>query len=580
MSGIIPIFLIVFAFPFVLQGWGTLLCHMTLQKTTRANVSFWQRVILGFPVVGGLGYLINLALPISDTVSNLVWIAGLIAAFTWGRQSFISFFNNRSHLGIALFFAIALAILTRVENHLYDTGYYMYHFLWMKNARMFVGMAAMDINFGVNSIWFSICAIAWNSITGIGGAFVINTTLVLAFIMVLVEMVPFKKALSNSSFTLMEILTTLILLYFLLPTEMFFGRKIIFDTLGSPDTTGPATLYATLASIWFLNSFNSNQAKEMFGLFIAVCAISAVTIKMTYALLAALPFLWLFLERVSFRKVLPTISFVFVLALLFVTRSYALSGCFAFPALCTSWSPWAVGSAEAAHYSMVGKAYAIDPDGSPTEVLANWNWIHLWGVRLLRMTLTKTYLYFFVLGFLFYRFRYWFAHYGALGLRSVNLLPKEVEIAPIKGSAKQPEISLVLLCLAGLGLWFFTAPEIRYGYAYWTVGSITVLSIGLFWSGLHKAVSRFVLLFGVIGTLTFAFNPRMEKTLRLWAENPPFPRFPSIEILEGRTKTGVQYFYPKERDRCWVAPLTCITHRNDNFHLDLSGFYPLATIVK
>lgn len=584
MSPMIPLFVTVFLFPFVLLGWGALLCRLTLPKKEQDSVTAWQLVMLGFPVLAVLGYLLNFVIPIWDIISDITWITGFVLALTLGRQSLFAFWNQKGLRNTALLLMLVLTLLSRVESHSYDSGYYIYHFRWMKEARMLIGMAAMNVGFGVNSIWFSICALAWNSVTGMAGPFAINTILVVMFLMILIEKFPFRKLLDNKALGLLELFIAFLFVYFLLPTQIGWGRKLIFDTLGSPETTAPATLYAVLAGLWFICSFWSKEPKLKLGLFIAVTSVFVLATKMTYALFVVLPFIWLAFEfrNLDFKKLLPTISFASLLTVLFVIRSYVLSGCVAFPMLCLESAPWAISAKDAAEYSSVGKAYAIDPDSPPLVVLANWDWLELWTVRLLRMDLTKTYLYFLILGTLMYLFYSWFSKKGQVALSKLNLLPSNIDLKPEDYSLKGPEAAMLSLCLAGTILWFLLCPDIRYGYPYFVVGSILIFVLGLYRSGLHRAISRYIMLLVVIGSATFVLNSRMEKTFRSWILKPnqEFPIVPKIEIVEGRTKSGVQYYYPKNGDRCWMSPITCTSTRNDAFHLDRTGFYPMITPLR
>jgi hypothetical protein len=215
------------------------------------------------------------------------------------------------------------------------------------------------------------------------------------------------------------------------------------------------------------------------------------------------------------------------------------------------------------------------------EVLKNWDWLSLWGVRVLRMTLTKTYLYFFFLGLLFYFFHEWFSKNGKVALNRLNLIPREMDIHIEEHKLTGPEKSVLLLCFVGLVAWFFLCPDLRYGYSYFVTGSILMFTLGLYRSGLHKAFTRYVALLTVIGAATFVLNPRMEKTFKSWVQKPhqDFPIVPQIEIVEGKTRAGDIYYYPKNGNRCWMSPINCVSLKNDNFHLDMSGFYPMATWV-
>lgn len=571
----LSIVLTLFLFPFVLVGWGKFLLFIFLPKK---SFGFWQTAALGLPTLAFVVNLLNFFSPIYNAVSDIAWLIGLISAFTLGKKELLFLLKDKWLLYPSLILALALTVFTRVEQHLYDSGVYMHTIGWFKSDRTMVGAVLLDTQLGINSAWLSVCAVAWNSLTGIGGAFALNSVLVLVFLLTLVELCGGLKSIwDQKSFSAFQSLIVLALIFFLFPADWGGGSRIIFDTLGSPSTDAPAIFYGLLAVFVILKAHWEASSSEE-PLFLATAfAVFGISAKMTSAFALLVPLIWLIVDRprIPIRKILNTSAFSVLFLIVFLTKGFMNSGCLFFPMMCFS-TDWGVSADFLQILRNAVKAYARAFAAPTDDVINSWSWFREWFVRLLKNPLFKSLAGMTVLGTLFLVFSNWFRRKGFTIAKKLALIAESDSSEIADRRLTTLEGALVGLCLLGIGIWFYSNPEFRYSYWYWLVLAFVLFSRGLFRTRLIVILKKNALLLLLIGAISFIFNKRMESTLRFWSDEPlrEFPNFPKIELVETTNRHGQKYYYPKERDRCWNSPTPCLSNKNDNFYLDKTGFWP------
>ena len=509
---------------------------------------------------------------------NLAFQLILIALALWhswrNRQVFLdklAYYRGeikRSHWIVKAMFAMAVLVALLLSVGIpsyYDDGLYYRQFVrWLNEYSIVPGLGNLHPRLAFNSNWHVLQAVFSFSYLPGGGLMDLNGLLHLVVAAYGLEGL---RCLFQGDYRLSVVLRSL----FLLPTHFF----VFFITAPSPDT---AVIYcAWIVMVLFLEK---TEAQELFkfdlkSALIFMLSAYVITAKLTAAPLAILPLIVLTHtlrkgELLHFQLLIVAGLFV---SLPWLARNIILSGYLFFPfyqidILSVDWKVPTAMAEEEAHYI---RAFAVNPLKPYIEVLqmSFGTWFPEWISRL--------------------RF-----FQKILFLLTVSVTPAllvYVAMKLIKGGKTFLKenlgyIAVLGTLLAGLAVWFMTAPDPRFGYTF-TIGLyLTIIALGVR-KALRSSVKAWVPL-AVAGVVClFYLRPLqlgLKNALPAIKSSPDmamvipasYPHYtPDYEV----TTEGLRIIGPSTNDQCWDSQLPCTPFTDMGLRLRRpengvqSGFY-------
>jgi hypothetical protein len=398
----------------------------------------------------------------------------------------------------ALVWLVVALLLPRL-GYFNDTGlYYLQTIKWINESALPLGLATLHGRFGYNSLWFSIAA-------GMNVSPVPSIAVINGIALWLVG----SCCCSQKGKELPDYYLNAVG-FLLLPTVYLSGYQ---TSSGSPDL--PITLLTLVTVHAFLRKATA----------LPLLAISALMIK-----ISAAPLLLL---------VRPTRRTILIAALLLIPwfgRSFMLSGCVVYPINATCLPVgWQVPDWMLRYDNMAIRTHSrLDTAELLTdEELAQRDWISGWVRRALSVELHI------VIAVLF----------SLLGLVSAVILRRRIAL---------PTLPLIM-CAAGLVLWWITAPAQRFALGYlFTIAGLLLASAKL-----------------PLRTLTAALMPLLlALILFVFPNNGLYT--PQADLT---TRDGVHYPPNDEFNRCWDAPLPCTMSIFVDRYLDLVTQEPSRRVM-
>jgi hypothetical protein len=487
---------------------------------------------------------------------NLPFQLILIALALWHswryRQVFLDKFTyysielKRSHWVVKAMFGMAVlgAVLFSVGSpSYYDDGLYYRQFIrWLNEYAIVPGLGNLHPRLAFNSNWHVLQAVfSFNYLPG-GGLMDINGLL---HLVVAAYGLEGMRRLFQGDYRLSVVLRSL----FLLPTHFF----VFFLTAPSPDN---AVIYcAWIVMVLFLEK---SEASELFkfdlkSALIFMLSAYVITAKLTAAPLAILPLIVLTHtlnkgEKLHFQLLIVAGLFV---SLPWLARNVILSGYLFFPfyqidLLSVDWKVPTAMAEEEANYI---RAFALNPTKPYIEVLQLpfSTWFPEWIDRL--------------------RF-----FQKILFLLTVSVTPVLVSYVMIEltkgGKAYLKKnigyVAVLGTLLAGLAVWFFTAPDPRFGYTFSIGLYLTIIAIGIrkvlqstLKSWVPFAIAAVICLFYLrplqLGLRTSLPAIQSSPDLALVIPASYDEASPDYEV----TTQGLRINGPTVNDQCWDSPLPC-----------------------
>jgi hypothetical protein len=487
---------------------------------------------------------------------NLVFQLVLIALALWHGWRFrhilldkITYYHGevkRSHWAVKIMFAMAVlgALLLSVGlPSYYDDGLYYRQFVrWLNEYAIVPGLGNLHPRLAFNSNWHVLQAVfSFDFLPG-GGLMDLNGLLHLIVAAYGLEGV---RRMFQGDYRLSVIFRSL----FLLPTHFF----VFVLTAPSPDT---AVIYcAWMVMVLFLEK---TEEKELFkfdlkSALIFMLSAYVITAKLTAAPLAILPMIVLSHtlrkgEKLHFQLLIVAGLFV---SLPWLARNIILSGYLFFPfyqidLLSVDWKvPTPMAEEEASYI----RAFAVNPLRPYTEVLqmSFGTWFPEWIGRL--------------------RF-----FQKILFLLTITATPVMMAYAAIKlakgGKAYLKKnlgyVAVLGTLLAGLAVWFLTAPDPRFGYTFSLGLYLIILAIGIR-AALRTSFKAYVPLAVAAVVCLFYLRPLqlgLKNALPTIKSSPDlalvipasYPRYaPDYEV----TTQGLRINGPSTNDQCWDSQLPC-----------------------
>ena len=507
----------------------------------------------GLALLTGLTTLVNffapISLPLRLTALVLGWLGfGLSAARQgWPRPS-------RPVTIAGLFWLVALSVLAaRSPYWVGDTGFYhLTTIRWIESGAVPLGLGNLFSRLAFNASWFQLGALMDMSEAATG---TVTSLFTLAPAATWFVCVAASAAAHDLVTRRRHTREALFLAATLLPLTTLPNMSYLPSV--SPDWA--IFLLAVTAVGVTIAALEGSQPLPVALAALAVVCVLAVTVKLSAAALFLLPAALLVLaarwQQLAgmpwrWRAAVGVVSAVLVMAP-WMARGVRLSGCLAYPApsSCLEGLRWHIPLDEVALERDWIYAWARTPNVHPREVLGNWAWLGPWAIR----TVVDPQV-----------FRC--AGLVVLGL-ALRWAARRAAPSPSEQQVALGWVGLPLL--GGLAYWFFTAPGIRFGFAYLWCLALWVLAAGLHQAGATAARTRARtalrwLAAGLLGLLLGRNVWGMGQTLMttqptggLGAWLTEWPAVPDAATVTQHSLNGWPVVAPAADAYCWLAPLPC-----------------------
>jgi hypothetical protein len=527
--------------------------------------------LCGLAVLGTLGNLLNLFVPISPQVALILFAGGWLLFILNARYAIKTFSLGLIVFGLIVVIYVAYSGQKPVFN--YDSGlYHLQAIRWITSSKTPLGLANLHSRLGFNSSWFSVAASLEIPHLEYKSSFILNTLLVFVYGLGIGQVASaFRFARKVRLSDIFLILSGLV--WFLFAQSKFVSSP-------SPDTPVLAlTLVSTYASI---KAMESEEGWFYYGFIAFFIAVFAITVKFTALPLLLAPMAtlsWNFYRhrerwdkhKSLLRRLLIISSGTTLLVLLpWMLRGILLSGCAAFPLSlgCFPSLTWAtqVSCSSPACNDLISaggaaawiKSWARQPNLSPDVVLSNWNWLIPWLDNFLS---------------------------GEVVRKSATLLFLGTVLLWLARGEKKPSVQERMtymlpasVSFLGIMFWFLTAPDLRFAEGYfWSLG-LLIFSAGIY--GLYTAYqlmrfNRIILIGLAVIALVYGNGLGKINHQELYVNRQEiflsWPAIPSADLEERFTKDGVRVLSPTSGDQCWNADLPCTPYFDADLKISLDS---------
>jgi hypothetical protein len=498
-------------------------------------------LLTGLATVAVIAMTANLFIPLGSVFFVSLLAGALIIAFQ--KRLFIRISFPRYHpLTWLILIVMSLAVLENISHAPGNSDTGLYHaqtIHWFEEYRAVPGLGNLHARLAFNSSWLVLSASLSLAFLGLQSFRLVGGVLFLSTMFYFVEGLDalIRKRLSIS----------IIFKIFSLPLSFY----LFSSEISSVGTDMPISLITWCVLIAWVEMFESRSKTSMYAVVLFLLSLFAVTIK-----LASLPLLFfaLFIVMDQFTEVGWRNVFVFVALALAVLvpwmfRSVILSGYLVFPVhqIDIFHVDWKMSGEqlEAARRGIIGFARFHGTDWQSSLDVGLEKWMPIWFER---QTLNRKLIYALVLlsplFMLVNRFRY------------PLLCHRRYQV-------------MYFICAVGTVFWFFTAPDIRFGYGF-LVGAC-LASLSPFLMDIYFRLDRdlkfvpltvfFIILMFQIYSLVFSFDT--PSFTRRWLL--PIDYLPSkanaCEISNGWV------YCQRERSQCHYDVFPCIPNPRPNVEM-------------
>ena len=474
--------------------------------------------------VGIISLLINFFLPLNEYYFIFLCILAL-----FGLVFFKKKYQN-TNIKIEVFvltIAIVVYWLLGLRRALpYDTGLYHIPVIrWMQFSPLPVGLGNIHSRFGIWNLWFSICG-------GINAGNIIPLSVYSMNIVLIgfasIDFYHWIKSKTNPA----HYFSIAILIFISLLDSWYFagGQK-------SPNADFAGAIFSIWAFSYFLQ--RSSELEKWVNPTILLSGLAILT-KLNQAPLFILILIAIYYSYRKSWKSIPVLSIgiISLAAILLIVKTFIATGCLVFPVSKTCFPVWwGVSISEVENtYSWVVR-WARWPDGPADVVLHTWGWLSHWwdGNKNLKVIFCT---------------KWAFAAFIVFKVILNKKIPKI-------------DLTALLISLLGIGYWFISAPDIRFGFGYFIVvfsilsGSlIQVISEKRQLISLNKWLMVLILssvAINITGQIRHADDLGVN-TLKL--DQPEYKIMKNV--------AGQDIFVPVKDDLCWSLPLPCTPYFDAN----------------
>jgi len=550
-------------------------------------LSLWTIVLVGLAILGTIAAYLSLLVPLNLAVHGVLWLLPLGIAIarrsTLGSDLRVVGRQIKQGLGqgdrLYLFFAWGLILLLAFQSAVgpfdYDTGlYHAQAVSWAEQYPAVPGLGNFHPRLAFNSLWFTTTALFSFSqllphpLHGLNGWLVAIALLfaleagitlrhqparfsTLAQVLIAIPVIrliydPARKAVNVASQSADLAVSVLILVVMVLLLRYWEATaEALSDQFQSLSDRSMAPSSVDLGVL--------TGAIGLLSGFLLTLKLSALPVLLAVAVLLA-QYSWTSYSKAGSASVHPWRKLVILGSLAglplgaYLARNVVLAGYWVFPvpSLVLSALDWHIPVAIAQIYQQVITAWARVPGADPAQVQAWGDWFPRWWRSVPNSFEFKALL----AGIL--------AALVIAGLRPRRLCALGQRAWLIFGT-------LIL----GIGFWFLTAPDLRFGYGF-ILGVAVFLILPLAQEGVemlqrHERAFRlgsnaYVALCLVLALQNFNFYP---SDVAFLIQPMPFPEVSVQAVQQG----SVTLYRPENGDQCWLAAFPCAPALEANLEL-------------
>ncbi len=486
--------------------------------------------------VGAISLMINFFLPLNEYYFFFLSIIALCGLFFVSKKYVNHNIKKETIILVITVIAYWLLGLRRVLPS--DTGLYHIPVIhWMQVSSLPVGLGNIHSSFGIWNFWFSVCG-------GMNAGNVIPLTVYSMNIVLVgfasIDFYQWIKTKTNPA----HYFSIAILFFISLLDSWYFsgGQK-------SPNADFAGAIFAIWAFSYFLQ--RSNELENWVNPTILLSGLAILT-KLNQAPIFVLILIAIYY---SYRKSWKSISFLTIglialAAIALISKTFIATGCLVFPVSKTCFPvSWSVGINEVENtYSWVVR-WARWPDGPAEVVLHTWGWLSHWwdGNKNIKIIFCTKWI---------------FTVFMVLKIFVNKKLPKI-------------DITALLIALLGIGYWFMSAPDIRFGFGYFIV-VFAIFSGSFFQAFFEKPQLLFLKKWVMVVMLTSIATTIIGQVWRAddLGVNTLKVTQPEYKIMKNVVGQDV---YVPQNNECWRLPVPCTPYFEPNV---IQSRYWLWTVFK
>ncbi|GAP15967.1 hypothetical protein LARV_03762 [Longilinea arvoryzae] len=509
-------------------------------------------ILAGFSLISVLAALLAFVMPLA-LVANLILAGGGIGLALAMRKHLArqirAVHPDRSAGGIlagVLFAAIALVTLTKTIGlpANYDTGlYHAQTIRWIETYAVVPGLGNLETRLAFDSLWFLPEALFSFSFAGSGSLHVLNGGL---FLLVNAWLIAKTARLLRGDISLSNLAA---------PVLIFFSRRLFSLELSSPGNDLPAALLTWVVFLVATEKIEAGRSREIDASLALLWLLAAftTTIKLSSApvVLVPLHFSLLSSSRPAWKRSMWPLAGAAFVFIPWLARNVILSGYLVYPAagLDLFNFDWQVPARYVRQTAADIAAWARLPGRPTAEVLAAplKTWLPVWWnaqTDLTRELLGGT-----------------VAGAGLIGLAALGRGLRARRFSQVS--------MLFIYAWIGLAYWFFSAPDIRFGYGFVTISIALCIGAVLGWLLPRlKRLTRPAVLAILLGLIAYqAVSLYRARDVSQFTGNWIRPAgYPAAQV-EVRRLGGFDVNMPAAGNQCWYAPLPCTPNHNPEVHL-------------
>jgi len=491
-------------------------CALLVDQDAFRSLSLGILGAVGILGVGTLSLLFNFFVPLNDyyfVFLCLVSVLGWVQLRKKTPDIFVKKDIVVLLISIAVFWLLGLR---RVMNS--DTGLYHIPIIhWMEISALPIGLGNVHTRFGVWNFLFSVCG-------GVNAGNILPLSVYcMNIVLVGFASVDFCRWIYNKK-DLAHYFAVAVFAYFSLLDLWYFsgGQK-------SPNADFAGMIFA----IWVIPYFL--ERKEALTEWVRPAIILgglAILTKLNGAPLVLVMLLAIDRSRRQIGKPLPLFMLGLVVSagLLSLLKSFLVSGCLVFPAQATC-APvsWGIRKEDVlGTYSWVIR-WARWPDGPADLVLHTWNWVpHWWSANSPNQIFFCT--------------------------QWISILFVFLKLV-FKTRVPKLDLAALLIALVGMAYWFFSAPDIRFGYGYFVTVFGILAGTLLRWVFENPKLlfleKWFVRVMVAIVVVSAFAQVRRAPDLGMNTLIEPSPKY---KVMKNVLNQSV---YVPDENECWRLPVPC-----------------------
>lgn len=418
-----------------LFGFSILIKRFIFYSENNYNQIYDYDLFLGLIPVFIIAFIFNIFFPLKY-LTELFFLVGILI-FIYFRKEI------KLDRKIIQFFGILFTIvfITYNSNTVYDSNLYHIQILnWNSFYKLNFGLSNLEIRFGTNSFWQLVLSIFNNPKYNVQYLYIFNCIPIAVLIN---QFNSFTSKDVQLSFIYIFCCLNFILLFSILHSDT---NGLILNSLRSPEADTVAMFFLIFSVFFFLKYFESFKYQDYVYCFIFSCL--AVITKISHIGTLLLPISIFFLTKLKFNRVQLICSILF---LIWLTKSFILSGCWLFPVSFTCFPSffWSTPIEEIKLYSNIVSSYPRAHSAAMSFMnfdytLNSFKWFYPW---------LKTY-------FLATSFTVIFL---IVSIFSILFIVLKIFLERKNIQFKKIFYIFIIFYIFNFYVWF-NAPELRYGY--------------------------------------------------------------------------------------------------------------------